>query len=758
MSTLPFSALDMKIRLSFFRSLKGKLMLLFLMVLLLPVLSIGLLIYHQVSPALKIEVINKLMAVRDLKANQITEYFKERLTDIKVLARMPVTLAALTSFEQAVESSMKALNMDEVAALNHCRSLYLGKAKLVNAGDGSDYSAVHAQYHPFFKAYVAAYGFLDLLLVEPHSGNILYSVNKADDFATSVLTGPYANSHLNPVFRQALLAHEQDFTAVTDFAYYDVAQAVTSFIATPIMADSKVKGILILQLPMAPIDAIMQQHSGLGKTGEAILVSADDLLRRSHSRFSKKNTLINQKIDHAASRAAAAGEAGVKEIIDQEGKPKLVAYTPLNLAGVKWLLLTQLDPAEGFRAIQTLLQWVLTIFGITIVIGLIIAVVIGHAIVKPIQVMTEIARRLANGETKLTVTVKKSQDEIGVMAQAFEQMIIYLQQLVKDIVQISQGLAVGNLQVTARTQYRGDFLQIKQELAIALPNLQQVIADIVQVSQGLAQGNLQVVPRAKYQGNFAPIKPALETALADLRQVIQDIVQVSQSLAEGCHNVMPTGQYQGDFAQIKTALANAATQLTQVMIRNADQDWLKTGLTQLNDQMRGDLEITLLAKSIITFLCTYLNAKVGLFYVVQVDQDNKPLLKSMASYAYTRRKNVANEFQLGESLVGQAALEQQPIIVTQVPKEYIQIQSGTGEAVPHNLVVMPFLYETHLKGVIEIGTFATLTEIQLEFLNQAMPNIGIAINTAQSRSQMQALLRQSQSPAKDLLAQLDIIT
>jgi methyl-accepting chemotaxis protein len=756
MSTLSFSALDMKIRLSFFRSWRGKLMLLFLMVLLLPVLGIGLLIYHQVPPVLKIEVINKLMVVRDLKANQITEYFKERLTDIKVLNRMPVTLAALESFEQAVESSMKALNMDEVAALNHYRSLYLGKAELMDAGDGSDYSAVHAQYHPFFKAYVAAYGFLDLLLVEPHSGNIIYSVNKADDFATSVLTGAYANNHLNPVFRQALLAHEQDFTAVTDFAYYDAAQAMTSFIATPIMADSKVKGILILQLPMALIDAIMQQPSGL--TGEAILVSADDLLRRSHSHFSKENTLVNQKIDHAASRAAAAGEAGVKEIVDEEGKPKLVAYTPLNLAGIRWLLLTQLDPTESFRAIQTLLQWVLTIFGITIVIGLVIAVVIGHAIVKPIQVMTEIARRLANGETKLTVAVKKSQDEIGVMAQAFEQMIVYLQQMVKDIVQISQGLAVGNLQITARTQYRGDFLQIKQELAIALPNLQQVIADIVQVSQGLAQGNLQVVPRAKYQGDFAPIKPALETALADLRQVIQDIVQVSQSLAEGCHNVMPTGQYQGDFAQIKTALANAATQLTQVMIRNADQDWLKTGLTQLNDQMRGDLEITLLAKSIITFLCTYLNAKVGLFYVVQVDQDNKPLLKSMASYAYTRRKNVANEFQLGESLVGQAALEQQPIIVTQVPKEYIQIQSGTGEAVPHNLVVMPFLYETHLKGVIEIGTFATLTEVQLEFLNQAMPNIGIAINTAQSRSQMQALLRQSQSPAKDLLAQLDIIT
>jgi hypothetical protein len=117
-------------------------------------------------------------------------------------------------------------------------------------------------------------------------------------------------------------------------------------------------------------------------------------------------------------------------------------------------------------------------------------------------------------------------------------------------------------------------------------------------------------------------------------------------------------------------------------------------------------------------------------------------LKLIASYAYTQRKNMANEFQMGEGLLGQAALEKQRILVTEVPEEHIQIQSGTGEAVPQNLLVMPFMYENAVKGVIEIGSFHVITEVQLELIEHVMPIIGIAVNTADSRTKMQALLAQ----------------
>ncbi len=78
--------------------------------------------------------------------------------------------------------------------------------------------------------------------------------------------------------------------------------------------------------------------------------------------------------------------------------------------------------------------------------------------------------------------------------------------------------------------------------------------------------------------------------------------------------------------------------------------------------------------------------------------------------------------------------------MTEVPENYIHIQSGLGETVPRNILVIPFMYENAVKGVIEMGSFHGFTETQLELLEQVMPNIGIAINTAESRTKMQALL------------------
>jgi len=267
-----------------------------------------------------------------------------------------------------------------------------------------------------------------------------------------------------------------------------------------------------------------------------------------------------------------------------------------------------------------------------------------------------------------------------------------------------------------------------------------IIDDIVQVSQGLANGNLQIRSKASYQGDFIQIKKGLETASSNLKLVVEDIVQVSQGLAEGGKNVVAKAEYQGDFVQIKDALETAATKLAEATAQNAIQDWLKTGQTQLSQQLSGEQDVTTLAKNIITFLTTYLKAQVGAFYLLD-NVDKKVYLKLLASYAYTQRKGVANGFQIGEGLIGQAALEKERIIVTEIPEEYMSIQSGLGEAVPQQLLVIPFLYENAVKGIIEIGSFHEITEVQLELLDQVMPHIGIALNTAESRANMQALLQ-----------------
>jgi methyl-accepting chemotaxis protein len=334
------------------------------------------------------------------------------------------------------------------------------------------------------------------------------------------------------------------------------------------------------------------------------------------------------------------------------------------------------------------------------------------------------------------------------------------------VIKINNQMVAGNLSHLKEEQSHQEMSQILQRkdemgnIGRTFDNLanyfKALIEDIVTISQGLAEGNLRVRPKTEYRGDFGQIKIALETAISSLLLVIEDIVQVSQSLAEGKQTATAQAEYKGDFLKIKQALETASTKQAEMTTKNATQDWLKTGQMQLNQKITGEQEMMTLAKNVITFLTTYLNAQVGAFYMLEErkkmkeekakeelgDFDENIWLKLIASYAYTQRKGSPNEFQLGEGLVGQAALEQQSILVTDIPEDYIAIQSGLGETIPQNILVIPFLYENTVKGIIEIASLHTFTDIQLEFLEQIMPSIGIAVNTTTSRMQMQQILQQ----------------
>jgi len=305
--------------------------------------------------------------------------------------------------------------------------------------------------------------------------------------------------------------------------------------------------------------------------------------------------------------------------------------------------------------------------------------------------------------------------------------------------------------------YKDEMGELNKSFYTVTNSFKNLISDIVQVSEGLAKGNLSIMPKATYQGDFAKIKNALEMGLSNLQLVVKDIVQISQGLVEGKQQVITKAEYRGDFLPIKESLETASAKWLEITTQNQVQDWLKTGQTQLNNRMSGEQDMTQLAKKIITFLATYLEMPVGMLYRLEKATDKgKDRLKLAASYAYTHRKGINNEFLVGDGLVGQAALEQKELLITKVPADYyVKIHSGLGQALPNTVIVQPFMYENTLKGVIELASFKTITDTQREFLTQIMPNIGIAVNTAESRSRMQTLLQQSQTQAEELQNQAE---
>jgi signal transduction histidine kinase/CheY-like chemotaxis protein len=128
-----------------------------------------------------------------------------------------------------------------------------------------------------------------------------------------------------------------------------------------------------------------------------------------------------------------------------------------------------------------------------------------------------------------------------------------------------------------------------------------------------------------------------------------------------------------------------------------------------------------------------------------------PKLKLLAGYAIAA--DHAREYRLGESLVGQCAIEGKRIILADVPENYIRISSGLGEAKPHNIMVMPVLFEGRVKGVLELASFERFSQTHEVFLDQLMESIGIVLNTIAANTRTEDLLKQSQSLARELQSQ-----
>ncbi len=112
------------------------------------------------------------------------------------------------------------------------------------------------------------------------------------------------------------------------------------------------------------------------------------------------------------------------------------------------------------------------------------------------------------------------------------------------------------------------------------------------------------------------------------------------------------------------ALARMTDKLRRVSAENELESRQKTGHNDLNDQLRGEQDSAALADAVITYLAEFFGAQVGAFYLASEDG----MLALCASYAYRKRKGLSSRFAVGEGLVGQAARERKPILVTEVPE------------------------------------------------------------------------------------------
>ncbi|MBH8563987.1 response regulator [Nostoc sp. CENA67] len=215
---------------------------------------------------------------------------------------------------------------------------------------------------------------------------------------------------------------------------------------------------------------------------------------------------------------------------------------------------------------------------------------------------------------------------------------------------------------------------------------------------------------------------------------------------------LPNSDRQDEIGVLARTFNEMIVHLRNTTQKNDEQIWLNSNLARFTQMLQGQRDLSSVSRLIMSNLAPLVDAQQGVFYVMD-SIDNQPVLKLLNSYAYQERKHLANQFRLGEGLVGQCALEKQRILLTEVPSDYIRISSGLGEATPINIIVLPVLFETEVKAVIELASFHRFREMHLAFLEQFSEIIGVFLNNIASSWQTQQLLEESQALTEELQLQ-----
>ncbi|XOF32849.1 MAG: response regulator [Candidatus Electrothrix sp. YB6] len=202
-------------------------------------------------------------------------------------------------------------------------------------------------------------------------------------------------------------------------------------------------------------------------------------------------------------------------------------------------------------------------------------------------------------------------------------------------------------------------------------------------------------------------------------------------------------------------IGQMADALDRMADRVAKNFRYKTGMAELADRMRGELDVRALAQNVVTYLARFLEAQMASLYLARQDETNRDekTLVLTGSYAFHKRRSINSRIRIGEGLAGQAALENTLISVTELPEDYVRINSTLGDASPCNILAVPFSHENDLIGVVEFAAFREFSDEVMDFLNDVTENIAVAFRSAQNRQQVEDLLAETQLQSQELKQQ-----
>jgi CheY-like chemotaxis protein/signal transduction histidine kinase/HAMP domain-containing protein len=326
---------------------------------------------------------------------------------------------------------------------------------------------------------------------------------------------------------------------------------------------------------------------------------------------------------------------------------------------------------------------------------------------------------------------------------------------VRNIADVTTAVAKGDLNQKITAEARGEVLELKNTINTMVDQLRTFADEVTRVAkevgtEGKLGGQAQVPGVA---GTWKDLTDNVNQLANNLTVQVRAIADVATAVTRGDLSRRIDVEAQGELDALKTNVNQMIANLKETTEKNTEQDWLKTNLAKFSRMMQGQKDLDAVARLIMSELTPLVAARQGAFFIKETTEGGDAALRLIASYAYKARKHVHNTWHLGEGLVGQSALEKKPILLTNVPDDYIQITSGLGEAPPKNILVLPILFEGDVKAVVELASFLPFSQIHQTFLDQLQESIGVVINMISANMRTEELLQQSQQLTQELQSQ-----
>jgi CheY-like chemotaxis protein/HAMP domain-containing protein/putative methionine-R-sulfoxide reductase with GAF domain len=335
-------------------------------------------------------------------------------------------------------------------------------------------------------------------------------------------------------------------------------------------------------------------------------------------------------------------------------------------------------------------------------------------------------------------TWKDLTDSVNVMA-------ANLTNQVRGIVRVVTAVATGDLGQKLTVEAKGEVAALAETINSMTDTLATFAEQVTNVAREVGVegrlGGQANVPGAA--GTWKDLTGNVNLLAANLTTQVRAIAEVATAVTKGDLSRSIQVETRGEVADLKDNINTMIRNLRATTESNQEQDWLKTNLAKFTRMLQGQRDLVTVGKTLLSELVPLIKAQQGAIY-----QSKEHELLPLATYA--RASNRLQPIALGEGLVGQCAVEQQRIVLQDVPKSYARIESGLGSARPTNVVVLPVLFEGETKAVIELASLYPFTPTHLSFLEQLTQSIGVVVNTIEATMRTESLLTQSQQLTTEL--------